>query len=79
MRRGDFRRKWLRLIGGETARTRWSAETTKGLMSIDLGIPTLPPPTLAARRETRQIRVGKVLVVRQRAVNDESATDDEER
>jgi (E)-4-hydroxy-3-methylbut-2-enyl-diphosphate synthase len=31
-------------------------------MSIDLGIPTLPPPTLAARRQTRQIRVGKVLV-----------------
>src|ERR671910_522837 len=40
----------------------WSAETAKGHMSIDLGIPTLPPPTLAARRETRQIRVGKVLV-----------------
>src|ERR671932_390979 len=31
-------------------------------MSIDLGLPTLPPPTLAARRTTRQIRVGKVLV-----------------
>ena len=31
-------------------------------MSIDLGLPTLPPPTLVARRGTRQIRVGKVLV-----------------
>src|SRR5215203_2784275 len=31
-------------------------------MSIDLGIPTLPPPTLAARRQTRQIQVGKVAV-----------------
>ena len=31
-------------------------------MSIDLGLPTLPPPTLANRRTTRQIRVGKVLV-----------------
>jgi (E)-4-hydroxy-3-methylbut-2-enyl-diphosphate synthase len=31
-------------------------------MSIDLGLPTLPPPTLASRRKTRQIRVGKVLV-----------------
>jgi (E)-4-hydroxy-3-methylbut-2-enyl-diphosphate synthase len=31
-------------------------------MSIDLGLPTLPPPTLAERRRTRQIRVGKVLV-----------------
>ncbi len=31
-------------------------------MSIDLGLPTLPPPTLADRRLTRQIKVGKVLV-----------------
>ena len=31
-------------------------------MSIDLGLPTLPPPTLAVRRRTRQIKVGKVLV-----------------
>ena len=31
-------------------------------MSIDLGLPTLPSPTLAQRRTTRQIRVGKVLV-----------------
>ena len=31
-------------------------------MTIDLGIPTMPPPTLAARRPTRQIKVGKVLV-----------------
>ena len=31
-------------------------------MSIDLGLPTLPPPTLADRRRTRQIKVGKVLV-----------------
>ncbi|WP_020575649.1 flavodoxin-dependent (E)-4-hydroxy-3-methylbut-2-enyl-diphosphate synthase [Actinopolymorpha alba] len=30
--------------------------------SIDLGMPTTPSPTLAERRKTRQIRVGKVLV-----------------
>ncbi len=29
-------------------------------MSIDLGIPPMPPPTLAARRPTRKIKVGKV-------------------
>ena len=34
----------------------------KGLMSIDLGLPTLPAPTLAPRRKSRQIRVGKVAV-----------------
>ncbi|MDN5762740.1 MAG: flavodoxin-dependent (E)-4-hydroxy-3-methylbut-2-enyl-diphosphate synthase [Microlunatus sp.] len=31
-------------------------------MNIDLGLPPMPPPTLAARRPTRQIKVGKVLV-----------------
>ena len=31
-------------------------------MSITLGMPALPPPTLAPRRKTRQIKVGKVLV-----------------
>jgi (E)-4-hydroxy-3-methylbut-2-enyl-diphosphate synthase len=31
-------------------------------MSISLGMPALPPPTLAPRRRTRQIKVGKVLV-----------------
>src|SRR3712207_1079707 len=31
-------------------------------MSIDLGLPIMPPPTLASRRQTRQIKVGKVLV-----------------
>src|SRR5215211_5428639 len=34
----------------------------KGLMSIDLGLPTLSPPTLAQRRNSRQIKVGKVAV-----------------
>jgi len=34
----------------------------KGLMSIDLGLPTLPPPTLVPRRKSRQIKVGKVAV-----------------
>ena len=29
-------------------------------MSIDLGLPALPPPVLAPRRKTRKIRVGKV-------------------
>ncbi len=31
-------------------------------MSIDLGMPALPPETLAPRRVSRQIKVGKVLV-----------------
>src|SRR3954447_11102505 len=31
-------------------------------MSINLGMPALPPPTLAPRRKTRQIKVGSVLV-----------------
>ncbi len=31
-------------------------------MSIDLGMPALPPETLAPRRKSRQIKVGKVLV-----------------
>ncbi|SDT14411.1 4-hydroxy-3-methylbut-2-en-1-yl diphosphate synthase [Actinopolymorpha singaporensis] len=32
------------------------------MTSIDLGMPAAPPPVLAERRKTRQIRVGKVLV-----------------
>src|SRR3954470_3824082 len=31
-------------------------------MTVQLGIPPLPPPVLAPRRRTRQIKVGKVLV-----------------
>jgi len=31
-------------------------------MTIDLGLPALPPPTLAPRRNTRKIKVGKVYV-----------------
>ena len=31
-------------------------------MSIDLGLPAMPPPTLAPRRPTRKIKVGKVYV-----------------
>ena len=31
-------------------------------MAINLGMPAVPPPVLAVRRPTRQIRVGKVLV-----------------
>ena len=31
-------------------------------MTVNLGLPTAPPPVLAARRRSRQIRVGKVLV-----------------
>ncbi|MBA2717339.1 MAG: flavodoxin-dependent (E)-4-hydroxy-3-methylbut-2-enyl-diphosphate synthase, partial [Propionibacteriales bacterium] len=32
------------------------------MTSIDLGMPSAPPPVLAPRRKTRQIKVGKVLV-----------------
>ena len=31
-------------------------------MNIDLGLPPMPPPVLAPRKKTRQIKVGKVLV-----------------
>jgi (E)-4-hydroxy-3-methylbut-2-enyl-diphosphate synthase len=31
-------------------------------VTVDLGLPTPPPPVLAPRRKSRQIRVGKVLV-----------------
>ena len=31
-------------------------------MTVNLGMPAAPPPVLAPRRPTRQIRVGKVLV-----------------
>ncbi len=31
-------------------------------MTVDLGLPEAPPPVLAKRRKTRQIKVGKVLV-----------------
>jgi (E)-4-hydroxy-3-methylbut-2-enyl-diphosphate synthase len=36
--------------------------TDNGAVTVDLGLPALPPPVLAPRRKTRQIRVGKVLV-----------------
>jgi len=32
------------------------------VMSVNLGLPALPPPVLSPRRKSRQIRVGKVLV-----------------
>jgi (E)-4-hydroxy-3-methylbut-2-enyl-diphosphate synthase len=32
------------------------------MTSVDLGMPAAPPPVLAERRRTRQIKVGKVLV-----------------
>src|SRR3954453_16375210 len=32
------------------------------MTSVNLGMPSAPPPVLAARRKTRQIKVGKVLV-----------------
>ena len=32
------------------------------MTSVDLGMPAAPPPVLAPRRKTRQIKVGKVLV-----------------
>src|SRR3954471_6160789 len=34
----------------------------EAMTSVDLGMPAAPPPVLAPRRPTRQIRVGKVLV-----------------
>ena len=32
------------------------------MTSVNLGMPAAPPPVLAPRRKTRQIKVGKVLV-----------------
>ena len=49
-------------IFGEPVRISPPYFCTEGLMSIDLGLPTLPPPTLAPRRKSRQIKVGKVAV-----------------
>jgi (E)-4-hydroxy-3-methylbut-2-enyl-diphosphate synthase len=43
-------------------------------MSIDLGIPTMPPATLAPRRKTRQIKVGKVLVGGEAPISVQSMT-----
>ena len=39
-------------------------------MTVNLGMPAPPPPVLAPRRPTRQIRVGKVLVGGELAHND---------
>src|SRR5215218_6650661 len=62
-RRGHIGSESLRLIGGDTGAVSGDPpKTAKGLMSIDLGIPIMPPPTLAPRCRTRQIKVGKVLV-----------------
>jgi (E)-4-hydroxy-3-methylbut-2-enyl-diphosphate synthase len=38
------------------------AERDTDGVTVNLGLPALPPPVLAPRRRTRQIRVGKVLV-----------------
>jgi (E)-4-hydroxy-3-methylbut-2-enyl-diphosphate synthase len=43
-------------------------------MSIDLGIPAMPPATLAPRRKTRQIKVGKVLVGGEAPISVQSMT-----
>ncbi|MDR1237397.1 MAG: flavodoxin-dependent (E)-4-hydroxy-3-methylbut-2-enyl-diphosphate synthase [Propionibacteriaceae bacterium] len=43
-------------------------------MSVKLGMPTLPPPVLAVRRRTRQVRVGKVLVGGTAAISVQSMT-----
>jgi (E)-4-hydroxy-3-methylbut-2-enyl-diphosphate synthase len=39
-----------------------AAERDTGGVTVNLGLPALPPPVLAPRRKTRQIKVGKVLV-----------------
>src|SRR5512133_2759912 len=46
----------------------------KGLMSIDLGVPALPPPPLAPRRKSRQIKVGKVAVGGEAPISVQSMT-----
>jgi (E)-4-hydroxy-3-methylbut-2-enyl-diphosphate synthase len=42
--------------------TRPSQPKDPRMTAIDLGMPAAPPPVLAPRRKTRQIKVGKVLV-----------------
>jgi (E)-4-hydroxy-3-methylbut-2-enyl-diphosphate synthase len=44
------------------------------MTAIDLGMPAAPPPVLAPRRKTRQIRVGKVLVGGEAPISVQSMT-----
>lgn len=43
-------------------------------MTVNLGIPTMPPPVLAPRRRTRQIRVGSVMVGSESPISVQSMT-----
>jgi (E)-4-hydroxy-3-methylbut-2-enyl-diphosphate synthase len=43
-------------------------------VTVDLGLPALPPPVLAPRRKSRQIRVGKVLVGGEAPISVQSMT-----
>jgi len=49
-------------VGARARRERPARDTGSVSIPINLGMPTAPPPVLAPRRPTRQIRVGKVLV-----------------
>ena len=49
---------WRRTASGVCVR--WLRGYAERAMTINLGLPALPPPTLAPRRKTRKIKVGKV-------------------
>jgi len=49
-------------VGARARRERPARDTGSVSIPINLGMPAAPPPVLAPRRPTRQIRVGKVLV-----------------
>ena len=61
-----------------TARSSWLVTSpTEGIVfvtSVNLGMPASPPPVLAPRRQTRQIRVGKVGVGSDSPVSVQSMT-----
>jgi (E)-4-hydroxy-3-methylbut-2-enyl-diphosphate synthase len=61
-----------------TARSSWLVTSqTEGIVfvtSVNLGMPASPPPVLAPRRQTRQIRVGKVGVGSESPVSVQSMT-----
>src|SRR6185437_5916260 len=45
-----------------TSSSRFNSSADNGIVTVSLGIPASPPPVLAPRRKSRQIKVGSVAV-----------------